>query len=145
MIYRVLLGPVECPPHRPWRELYGAVQATPRMARGIANVSGLRTRPAAPPSCITCRQAKANGTTSSIAWCHSSARTGRATPLVSDRVIVDLISATTIKTGLTVRCELDPNTSPKELTVTAAEMQALNIIRADFHGENGGQPTTSPS
>src|SRR3954454_21908774 len=31
----------------------------------------------------------------------------RARPLVSYRVIVELISATTTKTGLTVRCELD--------------------------------------
>ena len=31
----------------------------------------------------------------------------RAKPLVSYRVIVELISATTTKTGLTVRCELD--------------------------------------
>jgi hypothetical protein len=31
----------------------------------------------------------------------------RAQPLVSYRVIVELISATTTKTGLTVRCELD--------------------------------------
>src|SRR4051795_3248036 len=36
----------------------------------------------------------------------------RATPLVSYRVIVDLIGATTTRTGLSVRCELDPNRSP---------------------------------
>ena len=33
----------------------------------------------------------------------------RAKPLVSYRVIVDLISATTTDTGLTVRCELEPH------------------------------------
>src|SRR5690348_15880499 len=32
----------------------------------------------------------------------------RAKPLVSYRVIVDLITATTTETGLSVRCELDP-------------------------------------
>ena len=37
----------------------------------------------------------------------------RAKPLVSYRVIVDLISATTTDTGLTVRCELDANLYPK--------------------------------
>jgi hypothetical protein len=37
----------------------------------------------------------------------------RATPLVSYRVIVDLIGATTTKTGLSVRCELDPHRYPK--------------------------------
>ena len=59
----------------------------------------------------------------------------RATPLVSYRVIVDLISATTTKTGLTVRCEIDQNTYPKGVTVSDAEMAAINIIRHDFHGE----------
>src|SRR5712672_440011 len=36
----------------------------------------------------------------------------RAKPLISYRVIVDLISATTTKTGLTVRCELDTGQYP---------------------------------
>src|SRR5690349_20407399 len=35
----------------------------------------------------------------------------KARPLVSYRVIVDLIAATTTTTGLTVRCELGPNTT----------------------------------
>ena len=59
----------------------------------------------------------------------------RAKPLVSYRVIVDLISATTTKTGLTVRCEIDQNTYPKGITVSDAEMAAINITRHDFHGE----------
>ena len=59
----------------------------------------------------------------------------RATPLVSDRVIVDLIGATTTRTGLSVRCELDPNRSPKGVTVSDAEMAGLNIARDEFHGE----------
>jgi hypothetical protein len=59
----------------------------------------------------------------------------RAKPLVSYRVIIDLISATTTKTGLTVHCELDPGTYPKGVTVTDEEMQALNIARDEFHGE----------
>jgi len=37
----------------------------------------------------------------------------RAKPLVSYRVIVELISATTTKTGLTVRCELDTGQYPQ--------------------------------
>ncbi len=37
----------------------------------------------------------------------------RAKPLVSYRVIVELIGATTTKTGLTVRCQLDPKSYPK--------------------------------
>ncbi len=59
----------------------------------------------------------------------------RAKPLVSYRVIVDLIAATTTDTGLTVRCELDPNLYPKGLSVTNADMDALNITRDQFHGE----------
>jgi hypothetical protein len=51
----------------------------------------------------------------------------RAQPLVSYRVIVELISATTTKTGLTVRCELDTQQYPKGIVVSDAEMAALNI------------------
>jgi hypothetical protein len=59
----------------------------------------------------------------------------RATPRVSYRVIVDLISATTTTTGLTVHCELDDTAYPKGVVVSDEEMDAINIIRADFHGE----------
>src|SRR5829696_2014444 len=59
----------------------------------------------------------------------------RAKPLVSYRVIVDLISATTTDTGLTVHCELDANPYPKGIAVSDQEMAAINITRADFHGE----------
>jgi Rhodopirellula transposase DDE domain len=59
----------------------------------------------------------------------------RAKPLVSYRVIVELISATTTKTGLTVRCELDTGQYPSGIVVSDAEMAAINIERAEFHGE----------
>jgi DDE family transposase len=59
----------------------------------------------------------------------------RATPLVSYRVIVDLISATTTKTGLSVCCELDPVEYPRGIAVLDAEMEALSIVRDSFHGE----------
>jgi hypothetical protein len=59
----------------------------------------------------------------------------RAKPLVSYRVILDLISATTTETGLTVHCELDPSAYPKGIVVSDEEMNALNIVRAVFHGE----------
>jgi transposase len=59
----------------------------------------------------------------------------RAKPLVSYRVIVELIGATTTKTGLKVLCELDNNRYPKGIAVTDEEMAALNIRRADFRGE----------
>ena len=44
----------------------------------------------------------------------------RAKPLVSYRVIVELISATTTKTGLTVRCELDTGQYPSGIVVSDA-------------------------
>ena len=59
----------------------------------------------------------------------------RAKPLVSYRVIVELISATTTKTGLTVRCQLDTSQYPSGIIVSDAEMAAINIQRAEFHGE----------
>ena len=46
----------------------------------------------------------------------------RAKPLVSYRVIVDLISTT--EAGLTVRCELDPAVYPKGIVVSDDEMAA---------------------
>ncbi len=59
----------------------------------------------------------------------------RAKPLVSYRVIVELIGATTTETGLTVRCELDENAYPKGIVVSDREMAEINIIRDDFHGD----------
>jgi hypothetical protein len=59
----------------------------------------------------------------------------RAKPLVSYQVIIDLIAATTTKTGLKVTCELDDNLYPKGVVVSDEELAAVNIVRADFHGE----------
>ncbi len=41
----------------------------------------------------------------------------KARPLVSYRVVVDLIGATTTTTGLTVRCELDTNIYQKGMAL----------------------------
>ena len=59
----------------------------------------------------------------------------RAKPLVSYRVIVDLISATTTDTGLVVRCELDPKVYKKGIVVSDQEMSQINLIPEEFHGE----------
>jgi len=70
----------------------------------------------------------------------------KARPLVSYRVIVDLISATTTDTGLTVRCELDSADYPKGIVVSDREMDSLNISRDAFHGEwNYTMQPNSPS
>ena len=63
------------------------------------------------------------------------AQNWRAKPLVSYRVIADLIAATTTKTGLKVYCELDTNSYPKGIVISQAEMANINIKRANFHGE----------
>ena len=65
----------------------------------------------------------------------------RATPLVSYRVIVDLIGATTTRTGLSVRCELDPNRYPKGVTVSDADM-AGNVTSRPMRSTASG---TTPS
>ncbi len=59
----------------------------------------------------------------------------RAKPLVSYRTIVALIGATTTKTGLAVRCELDQRAYPKGIRVSDEDMAALNIHRDTFQGE----------
>jgi len=59
----------------------------------------------------------------------------RGKPLVSYLVIVQLIASTTTDTGLTVVCRLDEKDYEKGIKVTNAEMAALNIQPATFHGE----------
>jgi hypothetical protein len=59
----------------------------------------------------------------------------KAQPLVSYRVIIDLIAATTTTAGLMVHCELDENIYPKAIAVSDQEMADLNITRDPFHGE----------
>ena len=59
----------------------------------------------------------------------------RGKPLISHRVIVNLIAATTTTTGLKVRCELDRNRYPAGWKVSAQEVAAINIARDAFHGE----------
>lgn len=58
----------------------------------------------------------------------------RGKPLVSHLVIIQLIGATTTRTGLDVQCRLDENEYPKAIKVSDAEMAAINLER-DFHGE----------
>ncbi len=67
-------------------------------------------------------------------FCHIT-QTWRGKPLVSRLAVVDLIAATTTKTGLTVRCELDENTYPKAIRVTDEEMATLNIVTDPWHPE----------
>jgi Rhodopirellula transposase DDE domain len=67
-------------------------------------------------------------------FCHIT-QNWRGKPLVSRLAVVDLIAATTTKTGLTVQCELDENTYAKGVKVSDEEMDALNIEKDGWHPE----------
>jgi hypothetical protein len=67
-------------------------------------------------------------------FCHIT-ETWRGKPLTSRLTVVELIAATTTKTGLTVRCELDTRTYPKGIKVSDTEMTTLNIKGDAFHPE----------
>jgi len=59
----------------------------------------------------------------------------RAKPLVSYQVILELISATTTKSGLAVYCELDQAKYQKGIVISDEEMDTLALVRDNFHGE----------
>lgn len=59
----------------------------------------------------------------------------RGKPLVSHEVVINLIAATTPRTGLTVRCELDTNKYPTGIKITKEELSQVNISRDHFRGE----------
>jgi transposase len=59
----------------------------------------------------------------------------RGKPLLSHQVIVQLIGATTTRTGLAVQCCLDENEYPKAIKVSDAEMDAISITAHAFHGD----------
>ena len=59
----------------------------------------------------------------------------RGKPLISHEVIVNLIGSTTTRSGLTVTAELDTNLYEKGLRISDAELAAVNLKKAAFHGE----------
>jgi len=59
----------------------------------------------------------------------------RGKPLLSREVIVNLIGATTTRTGLEVYARLDERDYPKGIAVSDAELAALNLERNQFHPE----------
>jgi hypothetical protein len=56
-------------------------------------------------------------------------------PLVSHEVIVNLIAATTTKTGLRVQSQLDTSKYPKRIKVGKQEFDAIDMRPDPFHGE----------
>ena len=59
----------------------------------------------------------------------------RGRPLTSHEVIVNSIAATTTRTGLTVRAELDPGSYPTGTEISDAQMAAIPLARHRFHGD----------
>lgn len=59
----------------------------------------------------------------------------RGKPLVSHEVIVNLIAATTTRTGLHVRSQLDTSTYPKGIKVSKAEFATISLHPDPFHGD----------
>ena len=59
----------------------------------------------------------------------------RGKPLVSHEVVVNLIGATTTRTGLRVQSQLDTNRYPAGRTVSDDELEAIYLRRDSFHGE----------
>ncbi len=67
-------------------------------------------------------------------FCHIT-QNWRGRPLVSHKVIVNLIANTTTRAGLKIRAELDRGTYPTGIKITDTELAAINLKKANFHGE----------
>jgi len=65
-------------------------------------------------------------------FCHIT-QNWRARPLADQMAVVELIAATTTKTGLRVEAALDTRTYAKGKKVCKAEMKALNLTGDPFH------------
>jgi hypothetical protein len=59
----------------------------------------------------------------------------RGRPLTSHDVVINSITATTTRTGLTVQARLDDGTYPTGVKVSNAQMAALPVSRHPFHGD----------
>ena len=67
-------------------------------------------------------------------FCHIT-QNWRAKPLTSRAAVVELIAATTTKTGLKVECALDTRTYTKGIKISKAQMRTLDIRGDKFHPE----------
>jgi len=67
-------------------------------------------------------------------FCHIT-QNWRGRPLVNHEVIVQLIANTSTKAGLKIQAELDAGSYPAGIKITDAELAALNLKRANFHGD----------
>ena len=67
-------------------------------------------------------------------FCHIT-QNWRGRPLVSHEVIINLIASTTTRSGLKIHAELDNGHYPTGIKVSDEELAAVNLKRADFHGD----------
>ena len=67
-------------------------------------------------------------------FCHLS-KNWRGRPLSDYTTVIELIGATTTKTGLEVKAVLDRGEYPRGVKVTDAEMRELNLAKSHWHGE----------
>jgi hypothetical protein len=59
----------------------------------------------------------------------------RGRPLASYRTVIELIGATTTKTGLNITARRDTEWYPTGIKITDAELAALPLHPHDFHGD----------
>jgi hypothetical protein len=59
----------------------------------------------------------------------------RGKPLTSIAVMISLIASTRTRTGLKVECVLDERTYPNGVKVSDEELDAVNLVKNEFHGE----------
>jgi len=59
----------------------------------------------------------------------------RAKPLQTIEVIINLIAATTTRTGLEVHAQLDERAYPDKIKVPDAEIAAVHLTGHNFHPE----------
>ena len=59
----------------------------------------------------------------------------RGKPLTCLRTVIELISATTTTTGLTLQADYDPTWYPKGVKITEAQLAEVPLHPHDFHGE----------
>jgi len=56
-------------------------------------------------------------------------------PADQPRIVVDLIGATTTRTGLQVHAELDPGVYQTKVKIADEQISAIALDRHDFHGD----------
>jgi hypothetical protein len=56
-------------------------------------------------------------------------------PLTSIAAMISLIASTKTLTGLKIACVVDERTYPDGVKVSDEELDAVNLVKSEFHGE----------